>query len=328
MKNIKACLEEKAGTEAKELRKHPDVVGIGVGPKEKGGQCTNDAAIKLYVRKKVPRRAAGDRALPQKIGTLNTDVVELAPLRARASYTQRTRPVLGGASGAVHVPGLTYTGTLGMGVRGFGGFADRFFVLSNNHVLANVNEAAIGDPVLQPGTLDGGDPNNDVIGRLFDYVTLRFGDPNGPLDQQPVNFADAAIAEVTFGEVSREIFWVGYPKGWRSRDTVRTALQNANGQLRVQKTGRTTAYTNGMLTDVDFDGWVNYDQGRFAFFENQLLITPGSFSAPGDSGSIILDMEERIIGLLYAGGATHTIANQIQDVWERLPAMDFSDQPD
>lgn len=326
--DLHTCRTDKLSSEATKLRAHPDLVGIGFGPKEKDGRITSDAAVKLYVRRKEKdKKALGDRLLPEKIGNSRTDVVALAPLRARATFTQRLRPVLGGASGAVHVPGLTYTGTLGMVVKGYGGFDGRFFVLSNNHVLANINEAHVGDPVLQPGTLDGGNLGTDVIGHLFDYVPLRFGNPSGSLQDQPKNKADAAIAEVTFGNVSREIFWVGYPKGWRTLAMVEQAVVDANGQLRVQKTGRTTAYTQGVVTDLGFDGWVDYEFGRFAYFEDQLLIEPGNFSDRGDSGSIILDTEERIIGLLFGGGATHTIANHIQDVWARIPAMDFSDQP-
>ncbi|MCP4363225.1 MAG: hypothetical protein GY796_34930, partial [Chloroflexi bacterium] len=192
-------------------------------------------------------------------------------------------------------------------------------------VLANVNQANIGDPVIQPGTLDGGSLENDVIGELFDYVALQFANPNDPPEQWPINLVDGALAEIPFGVASREIFWVGYPKGWRTRDMVGQAMIDGGGKFMVQKTGRTTAYTTGVVTDLGFDGWVNYDQGRLAFFEDQLLIQPGTFSDPGDSGSIILDMEERIIGLLFAGGATHTIANHIEDVWAGLPALEFSD---
>ena len=306
---------------------HPDFVGIGYGPKEVGGQLTDEVSIKLYVRRKErDTQALGARAFPPTLGDFPTDVVVIAPLRARASFTQRARPVLGGASGAVHVPGLTYTGTLGLGVRGYGSHAGRFFILSNNHVLANVNQANIGDPVIQPGTLDGGDPAVDVIGTLYDYVTLQFFIPGLPLADQPRNHADAALAEVTFGEVTREIFWVGYPKGWRTKAVVAAALADAGGTITVQKTGRTTAYTQGTITDLSYDGWVDY-QGSFAYFEDQLLIQPGSFSDAGDSGSVILDMEERLVGLLFAGGATHTIANHIEDVWLQLPALEFSDPP-
>lgn len=319
---------DKYCTEAQSLRDHPDVIGIGYGPKETSGQLTEDVAVKLYVRKKErDSQVLGDRVLPGRVGSSLTDVVQIAPLRARAPFTQRLRPILGGASGAVHVPGLTYTGTLGMALRGYGSYEGRFFALSNNHVLANINEARIGDPVLQPGTLDGGDPNQDVIGELFDYVPLQFGDPNGVLADQPRNYVDAALAEVRFGELSREIFWVGYPKGWLTKASIQQALTAANGNLRVQKTGRTTAYTQGFVTDLGYDGWINFELGRLAYFEDQLLIGPGNFSDSGDSGSVILDMEENIIGLLFAGGVTHTIANHIEDVWQRLPAVEFSDLP-
>ena len=56
-----------------------------------------------------------------------------------------------------------------------------------------------------------------------------------------------------------------------------------------------------------------------------MLIQPGAFSDCGDSGSGIPDMQENTVGLLFAGGPTHTIANFIEDVWQRLPSIDFSD---
>jgi hypothetical protein len=230
---------------------------------------------------------------------------------------------MGGCSGCVVVPGLAYTGTLGLGMRGYGGLSDRTFVLSNNHVLANENRAQVGTPVIQPGSLDGGDPSNpdDVIGTLYDYVPLRFGAPG--MANPPVNSVDAACALVDrFGDFTREIFWTGYPAGWRSRADVENDVNN--GPVKVEKTGRTTGYTTGAITAVNFDGWVGYDSGA-AYFEDQMVITPGSFSNAGDSGSCILDMNENIIGLLFAGSATHTIANFIEDVWLNLSPIDFSD---
>ena len=134
---------------------------------------------------------------------------------------------------------------------------------------------------------------------------------------------DAACAALDqFADFSREIFWVGYPKGWRTRASVNDAV--GEGKTQVQKTGRTTGYTTGHIAAVAFDGWVGYESGD-AYFEDQLLITPGSFSDAGDSGSCVLDMDEHIVGLLFAGGATHTVANYIDDVWDLLPPVDFSD---
>ncbi len=47
-------------------------------------------------------------------------------------------------------------GTLGLRVTN----GTDVLILSNNHVLANENNATIGDPILQPGPFDGGDVNN------------------------------------------------------------------------------------------------------------------------------------------------------------------------
>lgn len=320
--DVEKALEVKSAVRDNMLAK-ANVIGVGVGPKITNGEETGDVALKVYVSKKgtsipstsdrVPKQAKGSS------GAVKTDVVQLAPLRARG-FTNRLRPGLGGCSGAVDVPGLTFTGTLGLAMRGYGAYEGRFFVLSNNHVLADENRSRIGDPVVQPGSLDGGKIPDDVIGHLFDYVPLQFPSPTDP---RPVNHVDAALAEVNFGSFSREVFWVGYPKGWRDRRHVYAELIG-NGAVPVQKTGRTTSYTQGEITDVSFEGWIGYSTGP-AWFEDQLLIEPGTFSDAGDSGSCILDLDEHIVGLLFAGGATHTIANPIDDVWLNLPPVDFSD---
>jgi len=297
-----------------------NLLGVGVGPKEVDQRATDTAAVKFYVRQKKEKLPRGKK-LPSKVLNSPTDVVQMAPLRARGTFTQRLRPAVGGCSGSLFVPGPTFAGTLGLGLRGLGSLSDRTFIVSNNHVLANENRARIGDPVIQPSSGDGGDVQEDAIGELFDFVKLRFwGDLNSP---PPVNRVDAACALVhRFGEFSREIFWVGYPKGWRSRESLERAV--AAGNNRVQKTGRTTGYTQGQISAVAFDGEVEYESG-IAFFEDQILIEPGNFSAGGDSGSAILDMDENIVGLLFAGGPTHTIANCIEDVVLFLPTIDFSD---
>lgn len=315
---IEAKREKKFRSRISEDR---NFLGIGVGCKEVDGQLTSSLAVRLYVQHKRPKKdLTSKEMMPTNIGSMPTDVIKMAPLRARGSFTKRVRPLVGGCSGCVEVPGLNYTGTLGLGMRGFGGFADKIFVLSNNHVLANENRSHIGDPVIQPGRLDGGDPATDTVGSLFDFVPLAFSDPSAP--NPTPNQVDAACAEITeFGDMSREIFWVGYPKGWRTRQSVQDAVLTDS---RVQKTGRTTGFTTGIIADVAFDGFIGYDAGA-AFFEDQLLITPGTFSDAGDSGSCILDMAENIVGLLFAGSATHTIANYIEDVWMELPPIDFSD---
>jgi hypothetical protein len=52
-----------------------------------------------------------------------------------------------------------------------------------------------------------------------------------------------------------------------------------------------------------------------AYFTNQVTISGGTFSAGGDSGSLVVDTgTSRAIGLLYGGNSTSTVANPIQDV--------------
>jgi len=66
---------------------------------------------------------------------------------------------------------------------------------------------------------------------------------------------------------------------------------------------------------------VQYETGTFKF-SGQLLIqglNNKPFSAAGDSGSLILERStNKAVGLLFAGSATHTIANQIKDVLTAL----------
>ena len=83
----------------------------------------------------------------------------------------------------------------------------------------------------------------------------------------------------------------------------------------LQKMGRTTGYTTGQITQIDVTVSVDYG-GKVGTFKNQLLA--GAMSAGGDSGSAMLDMQKRVVGLLYAGSDTTTILNPIQFVLDAL----------
>jgi hypothetical protein len=90
--------------------------------------------------------------------------------------------------------------------------------------------------------------------------------------------------------------------------------------MRVHKFGRTSSYTVGHITSIATDVTVGYESGNFTF-EDQIIIVgdQGSFSAAGDSGSLILERQSnKAVGLLFAGSQTHTIANHIRDVLQAL----------
>src|SRR5437764_665059 len=79
-----------------------------------------------------------------------TDEIEIGEILAFGSFRQREKPALGGSSvGHVNVT----AGTLGCLVMLED---DSLCILSNNHVLANVNQASVGDKIVQPGKADGG----------------------------------------------------------------------------------------------------------------------------------------------------------------------------
>jgi hypothetical protein len=180
-------------------------------------------------------------------------------------------------------------------------------ILSNNHVLANSNAANLGDQIMQPGPHDATPTNQSRrIATLTDFEPFVFG--------ASVNHIDAAIATLDDSILAVPgIMTIGPPVN----PPVPAFLNQS-----VAKHGRTTGLTFGTVVDISFDGNVHVN-GQLAYFEDQIGIvgTYGSFSEPGDSGSLILDNPgSHPVGLLFAGDHTQTLANPIQAVLTRFGA--------
>jgi len=188
------------------------------------------------------------------------------------------------------------------------------YALSNNHVYADENQASIGNPlilddgdaVIQPGTYDGGSSPANDIGNLFAFEPIDFsGVPN---------LIDAAIASTTTGLLHNATPSDGY-------GTPKSATAAAYINQKVKKYGRTTGLTKGQVYAINATVNVGYSSGT-ALFVGQIIITPGSFSAGGDSGSLVVvdgkgrnkADDRKPVGLLFAGSATMTVANPIDDV--------------
>lgn len=190
----------------------------------------------------------------------------------------------------------------------------RLLVLSNNHVLANSNNARFGDSIIQPGRADGGQTPRDRIAILERYVPIRFGAGR-------VNYVDAATGWAWPKRVRKEMLYLN--KGKRRFFRISRQVAAARRSMIVGKSGRTTQLTIGRVTDINYRGWVNYGQGRSAFFRDQIVIRGlGSkpFSQGGDSGSVIWQWNNRrnVVGLLFAGGGGLTIANKMSRVVSAL----------
>ncbi len=84
----------------------------------------------------------------------------------------------------------------------------------------------------------------------------------------------------------------------------------------VKKTGRTTNFTTGRITTVNATVDVNFGGGRIGRMKDQIITT--NMSAGGDSGSLVMTLDNVAIGLLFAGSGVSMIANQIENVSARL----------
>lgn len=308
-----AALHEVHEDKHADLMACENVVGVGIGNKVTEEEDTGELCLSVFVSQKLePSLLRKKDLIPKAIGRFKTDVVETGIIFAGAGpmaepatrieeggvsvevLTTRVRPAEGGYSvGHYQITAGTYA-TAVYDSSSYPGMPRKYYVLSNNHVLANSNAARIGDPVLQPGPYDGGIMGRDTIARLSRFVPIQFA--GGP------NYVDAALAEGNFDVLDREIYWIGYVRG---------AVAPAIG-MSVQKTGRTTNYTTGRITAINAVVNVSYGGGQTARFEKQVLST--SMSAGGDSGSLLLDMDNKAVGLLFAGSSSVTVYNDIRYV--------------
>jgi hypothetical protein len=312
----------------KQLLKRANVVATGIGYKQTGGIKTDRLCIVCSVKEKVPASQLSRQDLvPAAVDGTPTDVVQTGVIRALQAPTDRFRPAPGGVSvGHVSIT----AGTLGCWVIKNG----QKVILSNNHVLANSNDAEIGDAILQPGPFDGGSFPQDHIANLTQFVPIAFqGEPsecqfaNAVISvfnlgcrmidsntrykvtkiQAEENRVDAAIATpLNAADVKDEIINIGPIQG-----TVQGELGMA-----VKKSGRTTGFSTGEIQQVDVTANVQYGAGQIAVFTDQLLA--GAMSQGGDSGSAVLDDNNRLTGLLFAGSDTTTIINRIENVFSAL----------
>ncbi len=226
------------------------------------------------------------------------------------------RPVPIGVSSFNQSTLLCATGTLGCRCIGRGG---KQYALSNNHVYAEENAATIGDLISQPGPLDAGCAFNatDVIGTLSAFQRIQFFTDPTLIKSAPINFMDAAIAEVTVGLLDVSTPREGY--GTPSRQL----QENLYVGLPVQKYGRTTVFTKGKIYSLNIETIVNYGAVGLARFQNCIEVQTANrlprFSAGGDSGSLVVTQaDRRPIGLLFAGGGFTTILNPISPVLHRF----------
>lgn len=282
-----------------------NVVGVGIGEKEVDGHPTGQLAVKVFVKEKLSEADVSEEALvPQSLGGVPTDVDATGEIYANM-FTARHRPAPGGVS--IGNCNMIMAGTLGCLVSRNA----QLYILSNNHVMALVNQGPVNVGIPQPGRLDGGACPNDIIARLTQWIPIVFGGAD--------NFVDAAIARTSPLLVDRRIL---RPFGVRQPLVAPEANPLLN--MRVQKSGRTTQYRRGYIDAVNVTVNVSYAPlGGVARFVRQFRVrgVSGIFSDRGDSGSLVTTYPgNNPVGLLFAGNAASntTFCNPIRTVMSLL----------
>lgn len=232
-----------------------NIHAVGIGKKTVSGQVTDTDCVRLFVVQKIASSAMAPRdLLPAQLAGIPTDVVEapiavLSGIGAVASTgncsdlrQQRQRPVTGGIS--VGHPDVT-AGTLAYFCRStrYGDDPSVVHVLSNNHIFANLNRGNVGDPLYQPGSIDGG-TSADAFATLERWEDLQ-------LDGTTPNLIDGAIGAMTAGiSHNLEVCSIGSVTG----------VGQATAQMTVRKHGRTSGYRSrtGLASARHSMSWVTY----------------------------------------------------------------------
>ncbi|HEX6728740.1 MAG TPA: hypothetical protein VF074_01960 [Pyrinomonadaceae bacterium] len=182
------------------------------------------------------------------------------------------------------------------------------YILSNNHVLNRSDQGSAGDDISQPGLID----NNCQVPRIVGDLSAA-----PPLGSN----VDAAVALLREGTMDSTGFIedIGVPS---------STTANATVGMEVAKSGRTTGFTTGTVGSINTSVNVQYQRGcgggkKFVVsYINQVVINSSSFSAGGDSGSLIVtrNSPHNPVALLYAGSSSTTIGNPINEVLAKVGA--------
>jgi hypothetical protein len=305
-----------------ELLARPGVMGVDINEKVSKGKPTGELSIVVYVEEKKPKgKLTANEVIPAEIDGIPTDVkqekielqvtrvalTEVVPLVDATKYTTLHGGISMGPCRSVHlvppdVPtagDYIFVGTLGAIVKDRTTHAA--MALTNFHVACVDNGWAVGNTMCQPGRVDGGSCPADV------FASLTRATLSTHVDGSVVSISTSKATDCSIEEI-------GDVKG--------TAAATLNAAVR--KRGRTTGLTYGKVTSVDASVTINYGDGLGNHtLKNQIRVEPDTtkstvFSDHGDSGSVVVDASNKVIGLLFGGSSAATYANPIQFVLDEL----------
>jgi hypothetical protein len=323
-----------AGAEEK-LRAIPGVIHVGVGLKEQAGVVTDQHCIRVTVMAKVPEGKLNPaERIPREIDGVPTDVIIVDTYQFSID-NGRYRPIKGGIQITNRIIDTNDAMTRAVIERGTLGCiatrtADKSQVLLSNWHVLMANSARHGDRIYQPS------PAGIPPVSLAD-LPLR---PNEKYDAiaEIVDHAitaavDCAIARIDVSSWCRccgidyrnEVN--GISVGGHPPSNLIVGQRAAVSGMTVYKVGMMTGRTVGRVVMTHSPDFTITKRGVGYTFSGQMQIESSDPAAPfsrhGDSGSVIIDEQGFIVGLLFGDNnqnppAGRTVANHIADVCSAL----------
>lgn len=300
------------GKVAKMLSDYANVVEVEIGIKETKGRVTEEGCIKIFVKEKVGENDLNpDQLIPKEVEGVATDIVivsDKVKVEVCETDTANYRPLKGGIKVNNYRNGNGSGGSGTLGCFGQLNSDNSWVLLSNHHVLYGDN-GQDGDDIGQPWVgcswccksnviatnLDKDETLDCAIAKIKDDIGLQ----NLIADVGTIQ-GGGAVAAVNGERVRKKGSRTGYTSG-----TI-TAINVTTKEITI------TANTAGGDPSADPGGCTNYESGRTIF---------GYF---GDSGSVVANDNNEIIGLFYAiDSATHS-QGFAMDILQVQTALNFT----
>lgn len=301
------------------FKKFPGVIGVGFGYKEKNGKITDNIAFIIYVEKK---KAIADiphsEKIPGSFKGIKTDVINSFTDELLAcADTQHHDPIVGGITITVDDIIFDSGGTLGcLTTLNNETSKDNIGILSNQHILDGGVNTSVYHPFFDAtgsSILTNKSKNEGVIARIYNTGTQSNVNFHYPEDSDPTAhpyYLDCALAKVTTSfssccstncgtKFSPVIEDIGPIRGIKR---IQPGDINPATPIMVKKRGRRTGLTRGKVHSVN----ASYNSSNPK--HGVILIEPiennceglRKFADHGDSGSVIVNEHDEVIGLLFS----------------------------
>jgi hypothetical protein len=267
-----------------EMKKYPNVVHVGVGSKEINDEITSILCYRVYVDEKKPIELLKDHEkIPAEIDGFITDVIPYGIVEDAVGefipYDDgHYRPLKGGVQIRTDLykdeGGRRAVGTLGCLVTMDDG-SGKIVGLTASHVVAYNTEDVLPEREI-------GQPYKivcccccvkNIIGKVLD------SERDNKRDCAIIQLHDDIVDDIKTKGTINEILEIGNILGKAVAE---------HGTV-VRKRGAATKLTKGVVVDISFGG-------------NQILISPDDkdrFADCGDSGAIVVNERNQVIGLLW-----------------------------